>query len=66
MVTPTEVTQIMGRMGVKGVSRVRCRVLDGYDKGKIVTRNVVGPIRIGDILLLKDTSMDAEGKFQNR
>lgn len=66
MSTPAEVTEIMGRMGVKGVSRVRCRVLDGRDKGKSVTRNVVGPIRIGDILVLKDTAMDAEGRFQKR
>ncbi|MBU0898894.1 MAG: 30S ribosomal protein S28e [Nanoarchaeota archaeon] len=66
MSTPAEITEVMGRMGVKGVSRVRCRVLDGKDRGKVLTRNVVGPIRVGDILVLKDTAMDAEGRFQKR
>jgi small subunit ribosomal protein S28e len=66
MANTAEVVQIMGRLGIKGVSRVRCKVLDGHDKDKILTRNVVGPIRIGDVIMLKETSMDAEGKFTKR
>lgn len=64
--TPAEIIQIMGRSGVKGVSRVRCKVLEGPDKGKILTRNVTGPIKKGDIILLKETAMDSVAALQTR
>ena len=64
--TPAEIVQVIGRLGVKGVSRVRCKVLEGPDKGKILTRNVVGPIRKGDIILLKETAMDSVAALQTR
>jgi len=66
MAVPAEVTQVMGRLGVKGVSRVRCKVLDGDDAGKVLTRNVVGPIQKGDVILLKETAMDSVAKIQGR
>lgn len=61
-----EVVQILGRLGIKGVSRVRCRVIDGDDKGKILTRNVVGPIRQGDVIILKETAMDSVARLHGR
>jgi small subunit ribosomal protein S28e len=61
-----EVVQILGKLGIMGVSRVRCRVLDGDDKGKILTRNVVGPIRQGDVIILKETSMDSVARLHGR
>jgi len=65
-VIPAEVIQIMGRLGIKGVSRVRCKVLEGEDKGKILTRNVVGPIKKGDVIILKETAMDSVARLHGR
>ena len=63
---PAEIVQLMGSIGVRGVSRVRCKLLDGREKGKSLTRNVVGPVRKGDIIMLKETEMDAVGRMSGR
>ena len=66
MAVPAEVLKVLGRMGIKGVSRVRCRVTDGPEKGKVLTRNVVGPIREGDIIMVKETEMESVGALRQR
>ncbi len=63
---PAEVVQIIARATFKGITQVRCKVIDGPQKGRVLIRNVLGPVRKGDILMLMEAEMESAERIQVR
>ncbi len=57
---PATVEEIIGRTGMRGEAvQVRVKILDGRDKNKTIRRNVKGPLKLGDVLMLRETEFEA-------
>jgi len=57
---PGRIEEIVCRTGMRGeATQVRVRVLEGRDADKVIRRNVMGPIQLGDIVMLRETEFEA-------
>lgn len=57
--TPAEVIEIVGRTGMHGEStQIKCKIQEGHNKGRIITRNCRGPIKTGDVIVLLETDRE--------
>ena len=58
---PVEVVEVVTKTGIHGeVYQIMCKVLDGKDKGRVIRRNVKGPVRKGDMMMLLETEREAK------
>jgi small subunit ribosomal protein S28e len=53
-----KVIEVIGDQGHRSVRKVRCRVIEGNEEGKILVRDARGPIREDDIVHIKETQME--------
>ena len=57
---PAIVEGVLARTGNKGeITQVKCKILQGKNRGKSIRRNVRGPIKKRDILMVRETEIEA-------
>lgn len=57
----SEIVEVIGKTGIYGeVYQVMCKVLEGRDKGRVIRRNVKGPVKRGDKIYLLETEREAK------
>jgi len=57
---PAIVEAVLCKGGSRGeITQVKCKILQGKNRGKSMRRNVRGPIKKRDILMLRETEIEA-------
>jgi small subunit ribosomal protein S28e len=57
---PAVVEEIIGRTGFRGeITQVKAKIMQGKDRGKSMRRNVRGPVRLRDTIMLRETEIEA-------
>lgn len=65
--SPAVVEEIVGRTGTRGgIIQVRAKILEGRDQNKVLRRNVKGPIKEKDIIMLRETEIEARSLTQGK
>ena len=58
---PAEIVEVRTKTGVYGeIYQVLCKVLEGPDAGRVILRNIKGPVKKGMIIVLLDTDREAK------
>lgn len=58
---PAQIVEIRAKTGVYGeIYQVLCKVLEGPDAGRVILRNIKGPVKEGMIVVLLDTDREAK------
>jgi len=56
-----EIVEIKVKTGVYGeIYQVLCKVLEGPDAGRVILRNIKGPVKEGMIIMLLDSEREAK------
>ncbi len=53
-----KVVEVIGDQGHRTVRKIRCRILEGDEEGKVLVRNTRGPVREDDVVHIKETEME--------
>lgn len=54
------IQRLILRTGARGeITQVDCKIIEGKNNGKEMRRNVKGPVRIGDLITLRETEIEA-------
>lgn len=57
---PAVVEEVVGRTGTRGeITQVKVHILQGPERGKSMRRNVKGPVRLKDVIMLRETNIEA-------